>query len=322
MQGLYEAQVEGERSSDYSECAEVPAMKHMTAMVSCFARAYHFRMNQVRIFSDDAAEILLNEDCERIAQNMIQGIDYFLPEFQGSPEEGLRLIADRQLSPSVLGRSAFCEAMLEKAVKKGCGQYVILASGYDTFGIRNKNTSLKVFEADLPDLLEDKKERMEKAGLNSASVFVPCDLSDPSWKDGLLEKGFDKNQTAFAGMLGISYYLTKDEFGALLSTLGDLLPTDSELCLDCPMEEEGHESRVNRELAQGADEAMKARYFAAELDTILKRNGFEIRTVLKPEEMTEQYFSRYNRANEEHRMEAPAGVCYVLAVCKKGAEKE
>ena len=45
-------------------------MDNMTAKVSCFARAWHYRNNTVHIFADDAAEKLLGEDYDRIAASM------------------------------------------------------------------------------------------------------------------------------------------------------------------------------------------------------------------------------------------------------------
>ena len=88
-------------------------MDNMTAKVSCFARAYHYKNNDIYIFADDMVAVLLGDDYKKIAESMSQGISFFLPDFYGSKEEGLRLIVDRQLSPSVLGRSAFCEEMLQ-----------------------------------------------------------------------------------------------------------------------------------------------------------------------------------------------------------------
>ena len=79
---------------------------------SCFARAYHYNNKSIRIFTDDIAEKLLGEDYNQIAKSMSDGIDFFCPGFEGTREEGLRLILDRQLSPSVLGRSVFCESKL------------------------------------------------------------------------------------------------------------------------------------------------------------------------------------------------------------------
>ena len=80
-------------------------MDNMTAKVSCFARAYHYKNNSIRIFTDDIAEKLLGEDYNQIAKSMSDGIDFFCPGFEGTREEGLRLILDRQLSPSVLDES-------------------------------------------------------------------------------------------------------------------------------------------------------------------------------------------------------------------------
>ena len=61
--------------------------------------------------------MLLGDDYGLIARSMTQGFGFFLPAFNGSQEDGLRLIVDRQLSPSVLGRSVFCEDELRRS---GC----------------------------------------------------------------------------------------------------------------------------------------------------------------------------------------------------------
>ena len=82
-------------------------MDNMTAKVCCFARAYHYKNNSIRIFTDDIAEKLLGEDYHQIAKSMSDGIDFFCLGFEGTREEGLRLILDRQLSPSVLDKYGF-----------------------------------------------------------------------------------------------------------------------------------------------------------------------------------------------------------------------
>ena len=156
-------------------------MDNTTAKVSCFARAYHFENNKTHIFADSMAARLLGDDYDHIAESMIQGINFFLPGFEGTKEEDIRLIVDKQLSPSVLGRSAYCEKKLLDETTHGCDQYIIFASGYDTFSIRNENTSIRVYELDLPELLDDKRKRIDNAKLKAAAKYVPCDLSDESW---------------------------------------------------------------------------------------------------------------------------------------------
>ena len=292
-------------------------MENITAKVSCFARAYHYKNSTSPIFADTAAEALLGQDYDRIAESMTQGVGFFLPGFNGSPEEGLRLIVDRQLSPSVLGRSAYCERMLENETRLGCRQYVIFASGYDTFAIRNSNAALSVYEIDLPEVLADKQRRIEKAGLESRVVYVPCDLSETSWKDQLTDSGFRRDQKSFGSLLGISYYLGKDEFRSLLEMLGGTMSEGSAICFDYQSREESPETATNQALAQGAGEQMKAQYDAQEMEALLEECGFLVYEHLDHTEMTNQYFSDYNHRNPEHSMKAPMGVCYVLAVRKK-----
>ena len=292
-------------------------MDNMTAKVSCFARAYHYRNNAAHIFADPYAGALLGADYERIAQSMARGVGYFIPRFSGSAEEGLRLIVDRQLSPSVLGRSAFCERSLANERRLGCRQYLIFASGYDTFAIRDRDDSLTVYELDLPQMLADKQARADKAGLASRAVYIPCDLSsETAWPDRLADRGFMRGSKSFASLLGISYYLNKTAFRVLLKTLGGIMPEGSAVCFDYPSQDCGREAQTNRFLAQAAGEPMKAQYTRRELELILQECGFLIYEHLDHKEMTGQYFSAYNSRCPAHRMEAPEGVCYALAVRK------
>ena len=288
-------------------------MDNMTAKVSCFARAYHYNNNQVHIFKDSFAELLLGDEYEQIAQNMINGICFFLPGFAGTKEEGLRLIVDKQLSPSVLGRSAFCEKMLEKEKGLGCKQYIIFASGYDTYSLRNQDKAFSVFEMDLPELLTDKIERIKRTGIKTDSVFVPCNLEEITWKEKLLQAGYMSTQKSFGSLLGISYYLSKEEFKSLLQTVSELMVDGSVICFDYPSEDESRETKTNKMLAMGAGEQMKAMYSDLELEELLSSCGFEIAIHLNHDEMTRQYFSDYNNYNSEYSMKAPIGIGYVLA---------
>lgn len=289
-------------------------MEHMTALVSCFARAYHFENNASHVFADGVAKRLLGEDYDRIAESMTQGIGFFLPGFNGSPADGLRLIVDRQLSPSVLGRSAFCESALYDARRSGCGQYVIFASGYDTFALRSPDSPLRIFELDLPELIADKMLRAQIAGLASSAVYVPCDLADGSWCEKLLEAGFAPQEKTFGSLLGISYYLTKSELQDLLLCVSKILPAGSAICLDYPCEVAGAQAMLNEALAQGAGEQMKARYSAPEMCKLLNDCGFSVVEQLGHDEMTARHFAEYNRRTPQHELSAPLGVGYILAL--------
>lgn len=289
-------------------------MDNMTAMVSCFARAYHYKNNSIHIFTDDIAEKLLGEDYNQIAKSMSDGIDFFCPGFEGTREEGLRLILDRQLSPSVLGRSVFCESKLAYAIANGCKQYLVFAAGYDTYALRNKDSATKVYELDYPELLKDKAERIKKANLKASAVNVPCDLADPEWKNELLTFGYDKDKKAFGSLLGISYYLKKVDFEQLVMSISEIMLEGSAICFDYPSVDESAETRKTQMLASEAGEQMKAVYSYKEIGMILDKHGFKIEEHLDENDMTYRYFREYNQANPMHQMNAPVGVGYVYAV--------
>ena len=292
-------------------------MENMTALVSAFARAYHYRNNDAWVFADSLAEkMLTDEEYAAISRNMSQGISFFAPGFRGTPEEALRFIVDRQLAPSVLARSAFCERAIDNAVRIGHQQVVLYACGYDTFSLRSQNKDLKVFELDRPEMTEDKRRRIERSGLAPAGrvAYVGCDLSSSCWKEALIRAGFDAGKPSFGSLLGISYYLSKEEFTRLIGTISSIACEGSSVCFDYPLSENGAESRRNRALAAAAGEPMKARYAYDELEALLSDAGFLIYEHMNADEATEAFFREYNRRNPDHGMTAPEGVGYCLAV--------
>lgn len=113
-------------------------MDNMTALVSAFVRAYHYKNNHIHVFADPLAEkMLTDEEYTAISENMAQGISYFAPNFQGPREDALRFIVDHQLAPSVLARSAFCERAIsnmdrclgERRIP--CGETILWMSARD-----------------------------------------------------------------------------------------------------------------------------------------------------------------------------------------------
>lgn len=294
-------------------------MDNMTALVSAFARAHHYENNTECVFADALArKLLTDEEYDAISRNMADGIAFFAPTFQGTREEALRFIVDRQLSPSVLARSAFCERAIDNAARLGCRQVALFACGYDTFSLRNRNAGLCVYELDRPEMIADRRERVARAGLEPACRVksVGCDLARPEWKEALLRAGFDANRAAFASLLGISYYLTKDDFSALIAAISSIFCEGSSVCFDYPMAEDGEESARNRALAEAAREAMRAKYTYAEMEALLSDAGFLIYEHMDSDEATEAFFTAYNRANPDRAMAAPRGVGYLLAVRK------
>ncbi len=296
-------------------------MDNMTALVSTFARAYHYKNNSEHIFADPlAGEMLTDEEYAAISENMAAGISFFAPGFQGTREEALSFIARHQLAPSVLARSAFCERAISDAVTNGCRQIVIFACGYDTFSLRTKDEQLQVFELDRPEMIADRQRRISQRGLAPVcqDACIGCDLALPGWADDLVNAGFNTEKLSFGSLLGISYYLSKNEFRNLLARISAIFCAGSYICFDYPQAAGGAESRRNRELAAAAGEQMKARYTCDELEMLLAEAGFLMREHLDADKTTQAFFQTFNENNMAHEMTAPEGVGYCLAVKKGG----
>lgn len=285
--------------------------QNMTALVSLFARAYHQKNKNIKIFDDPlSTKLITKKEYEMIGLNMSQGISFFNPTFKGSKEEALKWIVDHQLSPSVLLRSAFCKEAIEKMKEKGCQQYLDFASGYDSFAYYYQN-QMHVFEIDKKEVIEDKRQRCKDVDIENIQ-FLSIDLSQENWINTLLQSDYQEDQLSISSMLGLSYYLTKDEFKKMLKQLSKYLLKGSRLVFDYPSIQESKETKINEMLAKEADESMKAKYSFAELKEILNQCHLAIIQHENHQTVTEKYISNYNVYYKDDPIKAPEGVCYCV----------
>ena len=285
--------------------------QNMAALVSLFARAYHQKNKDIKIFDDLLSTKLITEkEYEMIGLNMSQGISFFNPTFKGSEEEALKWIVDHQLSPSVLVRSAFCKEAIEEMKEKGCQQYLDFASGYDSFAYYYQN-QMHVFEIDKKEVIEDKRQRCKDVDIENIQ-FLSIDLSQDNWINTLLQSDYQEDQLSISSMLGLSYYLTKDEFKKMLKQLSKYLLKGSHLVFDYPSIQESKETKINEMLAKEADESMKAKYSFAELKEILNQCHLTIIQHENHQTVTEKYISNYNAYYKDDPIKAPEGVCYCV----------
>ena len=132
----------------------------------------------------------------------------------------------------------------------------------------------------------------------------------------MINRSFDCGKSSFGSLLGISYYLSKEEWRRLIGTISSFTCEGASICFDYPLAEGGAESRRSRELAAAAGEPMKAKYSYDEMEAFLSEEGFLIYEHKNAAEATEAFFREYNQKNAEHVMTAPEGVGYCLAVKK------
>ena len=151
--------------------------KNMTALVSAFARIYHIKNSNIKIYNDMYAEKIITEDeYYEISTNMKSGISFFNPNYKGT--DPLKLIVNNNLAPSVLARSIFNEYHLFNEINLGLKQYIILASGYDTSAFK-VNNKLKIFELDKKEMIEDKLNRINNAKLDITNItYIKTDFNN------------------------------------------------------------------------------------------------------------------------------------------------
>lgn len=285
--------------------------QNMTALVSLFARAYHQKSKDIKIFDDPlSTKLITKKEYEMIRLSMSQGISFFNPNFKGSKEEALKWIVDRQLSPSVLLRSAFCKEAIEEMKEKGCKQYLDFASGYDSFAYYYQN-QMHVFEIDKKEVIEDKRQRCKDVDIENIQ-FLSIDLGKDNWINRLLESTYQENQLSVCSLLGLSYYLTHDQFKRLLKEISKHMIKGSRLVYDYPSYQESDETRKSEVLAKEANETMRAKYSFEQLKEILDLCHLKI---VRHDDyrITLDSLIHYNEYYKDNPIIAPKGVCYCVA---------
>lgn len=298
----------------------------LTSLISAFSRAYHSKFDEPKIFDDFiAVDLITEQEFATIRENMINGIEFFNKEiaekFQNEPNEILKWITQVQLSPTPLARAAYCENVLRNEIELGVQQYVILGAGLDTFCFRypQLNEHLEIFEVDYPTTQDFKKTRLTDAHYQIPKNlhFISMDFSKKFNNHNLIEKGFNPNKRTFISLLGVSYYLTKDEFANFLIELFANVPLGSSIVFDYAdeflFEEKGRSNRVQNmvRMASASGEPMKSCFSYEEMEKLLEDAGLLIYEHLSPELIQNQFFR-----NRTDYLSAFETIHYIHAVRK------
>ncbi|MFJ7731686.1 class I SAM-dependent methyltransferase [Lysinibacillus sp. NPDC097231] len=297
----------------------------LTSLISAFSRAYHSQFDTPKIFDDYLAKDLITQkEFNDIQENMVQGIQFFNKEIaeklKGNKEELLKWIVQIHLSPTPLARAAYCEKVLLNEIMLGLQQYVILGAGFDTFSLRHPEfeSILKIFEIDHPATQEFKKKRLATANfeLPRNLHFVAMDFTKRFSDQNLLDSGFDYKKTFFS-LLGVSYYLTKEETSSLIDHLFANVPSGSSIVLDYADENlfkaQGISNRVDNmvKMAAASGEPMKSCFTYKEMEKMLEQSGLLIYEHLSPAIINELYFD-----NRKDYLKAFESIHYLHAVKK------
>lgn len=142
---------------------------------------------------------------------------------------------EEQLPPQdrlyILIRTRFFDDFIIEAVREA-SQVVILGSGLDTRAFRLTFPHLtKLFELDLPEVLERKVSLLQDAFANCQHYLLKADISQP-WEHLLLEEGYQVSQPAVFLIEGLVMYLKESQVHSLIQTISKLTATGSYLGLD------------------------------------------------------------------------------------------
>ncbi|WML52256.1 class I SAM-dependent methyltransferase [Neobacillus sp. PS3-12] len=298
----------------------------LTSLISAFGRAYHSKYDTPKIFDDIIAkDLITKKEFADIRENMINGIQFFNHEiekrFHDQPDEILKWITQVQLSPTPLARAAYCENVLFHEMLLGVKQYVILGAGLDTFCFRHPELKdvLEIFEVDYPATQDFKKIRLANGNYHISDNlhFVSMDFTKELTIQNLVEEGFMPNKKTFFSLLGVSYYLTKEENANLINKLFTKVPSGSSIVFDYAddklFEEKGMSNRVQNmvQMASASGEPMKSCFTYDEMEKMLENSGLLIYEHLSPVTINNQFFR-----NRTDYLSAFETIHYIHAVKK------
>ena len=136
----------------------------------------------------------------------------------------------------MLVRTRHIDEMMQRAIRDGAKQLVILGAGFDTRAYRFAELlrDVMVFEVDYPSTQEYKKHRAE-AALNSKPsnlVYASADFTRETLRDVLRRVGFRSDLKTYFICEGVSMYVPEAGMRDTLRTIAEESAPDSRLMLE------------------------------------------------------------------------------------------
>lgn len=233
-----------------------------------------------------------------------------------------RLAFSRHITPGMyeylIARTAFFDALVERALREGAPQIVLLGAGYDTrpYRFRDLIGDARIFELDARPTQRRKIAILESNGIMAPPQLacVPINFNSENFLEKLGGAGFDKRLEAVFVWEGVSYYLPAgvvDETLRLISSC----PPGSSVAFDyaCLSPENLQDEKVRhmREMHKLKYEGEPVRFGirGPGIGEFLANRGYEVREHLTAEEMQKKYVSRPGAPAEK----IPALFCLVDA---------
>ena len=303
-----------------------------TAMLVAYMRAYHSIHDAPKIFDDFLAYDLIPEEKRAlIEQHLIEQNVTFgqqSNDFDYSVSHSDQTINSESLMQEIhryaglfSSRALYAEDAIEKAVKQGVKQYVILGAGMDTFAFRQPEMmeKLEVFEVDHPATQEFKLHRLAELEWEHPAKlhFIYIDFTKESLVTALMRSSsYDPTIKTFFSWLGVTYFLTRDEVFTTLRSIADVAPAGSTIVFDyfdadvfIP-EKSSPQMQKSLEYLRKMGEPMITGFNPSTLAEELASLGFSLQENLSPADIEERYFK--GRIDRYHAHEHVHFACAVI----------
>jgi len=136
----------------------------------------------------------------------------------------------------MLVRTRFIDELMQRAVRNGATQLVILGAGFDTRAHRFSELlkDVAVFEVDYGTTQEYKRRRVEAAlgGAPSNVVYAPIDFARESLSDVLRRAGFQPGRKTYYICEGVSMYVPEEGVKEMLRAIASASAPGSGLMLE------------------------------------------------------------------------------------------
>ena len=303
-----------------------------TAMSVAYMRAYHSMHDTPKIFDDFLAYDLIPEEKRAlieqhlIEQNVTWGqqlsdSDYSVSRSDQTINSESLMQETHRYAGIFSSRARYAEDTLEKAVKQGVKQYVILGAGMDTFAFRQPEMmeKLEVFEVDHPATQEFKLHRLAELGWEHPAKlhFISVDFTKESLVTALISSSsYDPKVKTFFNWLGVTYFLTRDEVFTTLRSITEIAPAGSIIVFDyldidafIP-EKSSPQMQKSLEYLRKIDEPMITGFKPSTLAEELASLGFSLQENLSPADIEERYFK--GRTDGYHAYEYGHFACAIV----------
>ena len=199
--------------------------KTSTAGFTCFTRACASVEEDTRLRgADDMAQVFLPGFAR-----VIMKIPFLRRYF-------MRHIAPPGIYEYVIVRTKIFDRIFLQGLTEGVKQIVILGAGMDSRALRfsNRNKGTRIFEVDLPEVQNPKREILQrkKIALPSELVFVAMDFDQQDLSEELHKSGYDPEKRTLFLWEGICMYLQAKSVDRMFAFIKDHSGAGSEILFD------------------------------------------------------------------------------------------